>query len=195
MTQVSTINPCLPAPDPCASPVVPLFNSPISFRQIPLCDGPYCDCPSPSYGRMRLTSAGTLDRSRWLEGWIIAQLTTRGEVSCDENPLKKRAGGWWADAFRTPAGFRTGSKLWALQWSFVTNDSLIMAKQVATQALNPLMAWGIASRIRIEASFVSRKVMKLAITVTGPGISTAAAVQGTAMPDAGWLWQEYKATS
>jgi len=52
----------------------------------------------------------------------------------------------------------------------------------------------IASRIKIEASYVSGKVMKLAITVTGPGASAATAVQGTAMPDSGWLWQEYRAT-
>jgi len=89
-------------------------------------------------------------------------------------------------------GLKTGSKLWALQWSLVTNDALIMAKQYATQALNPLLAWGIASRIGISASYVSRQVMQLSINVTGPGTS-AAAVQGTAMPDAGWLWQEYKA--
>ena len=144
---------------------------------------------------MRITSAGTLDRSRWLEGWIIAQLTTRGEVSCDEHPLKQRAGGWWADAFRTPAGFKTGSKLWALQFSLATNDALIMAKQYAMQALNPLLAWGIASRISIQASYVSKKVMKLDIDVTGPGNSASAAVQGTAMPDSGWLWQDYRATA
>ena len=191
MTQVS-LNPCLPPQDPCRSPVVPLFNSPLSFRQIPLCEGPYCDCPQPSYARMRITAAGTLDRSRWLEGWIIAQLITRGEVSCEEHPLKQRAGGWWADAFRNPAGFKTGSKLWALQFSLATNDAMIMAKQYATQALNPLLAWGIASRINIGVSYVSKKVMKLDIDVTGPGASASAAVQGTAMPDSGWLWQEYR---
>jgi len=62
---------------------------------------------------MRITAAGQLDRSRWLEGWIIAQLTTREEVSCEEHPLKKRAGGWWTPSATRPA-FRTGSKLWAL---------------------------------------------------------------------------------
>ena len=194
MTQAS-INPCLPPPDPCRSPVVPLFHSGIAFRQVPLCEGPYCDCPMPSYTRLRITSAGTLDRTRWLESWIIAQLTTRGEVACEEHPLKQRAGGWWADAFRTPAGFRIGTKLWALQYSFASNDAMILAKQYATQALNPLMAWGIASRITIDVSYVSRKVMRLAVAVTGPGAAGAAAVQGTAMPDSGWLWEEYRPTA
>jgi len=192
MTQAS-INPCLPPTDPCRSPVTPLFHPGISFRQVPLCDGPSCECARPAYPRVRITAAGTVDRADWVRGWIMAQLTTRGEVSCDEHPLKVRAGGWWADAFRTPSGFKTGSKLWALQWALVTNEALITAKQYATQALNPLMQWGIASRINIDASYVSRKVMQLQIVVTGPGTTTAATLQGSAMPDSAWLWQEYKA--
>ena len=191
MTKVSVSNPCLPPGDPCHSPITPLFQAGVSIRQTPLCDGPYCDCVQPAYGRARITAAGSLDRSEWIKGWIIAQLTTRGEVSCDEHPLKVRAGGWWADSFRSPAGFRSGSKLWALQWSFVTNDSLIMAKQYASQALAPLMLWGIASRVAVSASYASRKVMTLAINVTGPGIAVATTVQGAAQPDSGWLWQEY----
>jgi len=194
MTQAS-INPCAPPSDPCRSPVVPLFHSGISMRQVPLCEGPYCECPSPSYARMRITSGGTLDRSRWLESWMISQLTTRGEVACDEHPLKRRAGGWWADSFRTPAGFRIGSKLWALQYSSATDDALILAKQYATLALNPLMAWGIASRIQIDATYVSRKVMRLSVSATGPGASGAAALQGAALPDSGWLWEEYRASA
>ena len=194
MTQAQ-INPCLPPPDPCRSPVVPLFHPGLSFRAVPLCEGPYAECPQPGYARMRITSSGSIDRADWIRGWIMAQLTTRGEVSCEEHPLKMRAGGWWADAFRIPAGFKTGSKLWALQWSLVTNEALIMAKQYATTALNPLMQWGIASRINIDASYVSCKVMRLAIDVTGPGVASTATVQGMAMPDSAWLWQEYKATA
>jgi len=56
------------------------------------------------------------------------------------------------------------------------------------------MAWGIASRITVQASYVSSKVMRLSITIVGPGIVAATAVQGMAMPDSGWLWEEYRAT-
>jgi len=191
MTQVST-NPCLPQPDRCASPVVPLFKPPLSFREVPLCEGPYPECRRPAYPRMHVTAAGTLDRAEWIKGWIMAQLTTRGSVTCDEHPLKTRSGGWWADAFRNPVGFSIGSKLWTLQWAFVTNEALLLAKAYANAALSPLLAWGIASKIAIEVSYVSCKVMQLSIAVTGPGVSTAATAQGTAMPDTGWLWQEYR---
>ena len=172
--------------------MVPLFNLPLSFRQVPLCEGPYPECPRPAYPRMRVTSAGTLDRAEWIKGWVMAQLTTRGAVSCEEHPLRRRVGGWWADAFRRPVGFTTGSKLWSLQWVFVTNEALILAKSYATIALNPLIAWGVASKITVEVSYITCKVMRLAITVTGPGVSTNTVVQGTVMPDAGWLWQEYR---
>jgi len=64
-------------------------------------------------------------------------------------------------------------------------------KQYAAQALLPLLQWGIAARTSVSATYVSRKVMALAIDVSGPGSAAAVAVQGTAMPDAGWLWQEY----
>ena len=187
------INPCLPPPERCRSAVMPLFTSPLSFRQVPLCEGPYPECARPAYPRMHITAAGTIDRAEWLKGWIMAQLTTRGAVNCEEHPLKRRAGGWWADAFRNPVGFQTGSKLWTLQWAFVTNEALLLAKQYATSALNPLLAWGIAANIGVEVSYVTCKVMSLAVTVTGPGVSTSAMVQGTAMPNSGWLWQEYKA--
>lgn len=134
------------------------------------CLPPADPCRSPAPAFWKAGSSPSCDARRGLLRGTSAE-TPRG---------RRAAGGPIASA--TPQVSR----------SDVTNDALIMAKQYATQALNPLMAWGIASRIRIEASYVSAKVMRLAITVTGPGTSAAAAVQGTAMPDSGWLWQEYQ---
>lgn len=196
MAQLSIPNPCDPTPsDPCRSPIYPLFNTGIAVRQIPLCsEGPFCECPVPSVARYRIDASGTLDRSNWIEGWIIGQLSTRAEVTCEEHSLQKRGGGWWADSFRRPVGqFISGSKLWALQWSFVTNEALIMAKQYASQALQYLLAWGIASSLKIETSYVSKQCMRLHITVIGPGLNTQTVIiDGQAMPNAGWLWAEYK---
>src|SRR5262245_9289943 len=123
-------NVCAPPPPPrCGSPEFPLFQPGISTRLIPQCSATFCECDVTGVGRYRVTPQGTLDRSHWIEGWIINQLSTRGEVSCDEHTLHDRAGGWWADAFRQPVGFKSGSKLWTLQWAHVTNDALIIAKQ------------------------------------------------------------------
>lgn len=192
MAQLNVIDPCAPPPDPCRSPFYPVFSPGISNRQVPLCEGPTCDCDGPSIARYRVTNSGTLDRSHWIEGWIIGQLTTRGEVACEEHTLKKRDGGWWADSFRKPIGFKSGSKLWSLQWSFVTNEALIMAKQYATQALQYLMAWGIASSIKIDTTYVSQKVMRLHVIVIGPSLTQSVTIEGQGVPNSGWLWQEYR---
>jgi phage gp46-like protein len=193
MAQLSNTNPCAPPVERCESPNYPLFTPGISTRMIPQCSVSFCDCPQVAVGRYRVTAQGALDRSHWIEGWIINQLSTRGEVSCEEHPLGKRDGGWWADSFRTPAGFRSGSKLWSLQWRHVTNDALITAKQYASEALQYLVVWGIASRLIVETSYISRNVMQLAVKVIGPGNLTGnITVQGQSMPNAGWLWQEYK---
>jgi phage gp46-like protein len=192
MAQVS--NPCAPLPgDPCRTVYQQPFKTGVSFRHVPACDGSHCDLYGCGGPNMRVTNQGTLDRSHWLEGWISHQLLTRGEVSCDEHPLKKRDGGWWFDSFRQPAGqFRTGSKLWSLNWNRVTNESLMLAKQYANQSLQYLVAWGIASSVKIETTYVSSVVMRLHVSVSGPGVSTGVTVQGQAMPNAGWIWEEYK---
>jgi phage gp46-like protein len=184
------VNPCGPQPERCRSPIYPLFETGIAIKQVPLCQGPVCDCDTPSYGRIRLNAGGTLDRTKWLEGWVISQLSTRGEVGCEDTILRRREGGWWADDFRRGVNFKSGSKLWALQWSFVENDTLIMAEAYANEALAPLVSWGIASRIKVKASYVSRRVMRLTIEIIGPGLSAAVTIDGQALPNGGWAWGE-----
>ena len=191
------INPCAPPPKRCKTPIYPLSQPGISARLIPTCAVSYCDllgCGDPNW---RVTNAGTLDRSHWIEGWIATQLFTRGEVSCQENPLGKRDGGWWADSFRSDR-FRSGSKLWSLQWSSVTNDTLVKARAYALEALQFLLAWGVASRLTVDALYISRFVMRLRVTVAIPGgagtpVAPASFMfQGEIVPAKGWLWSEYK---
>jgi phage gp46-like protein len=135
---------------------------------------------------------GSLDRTRWIEGWIYSQLTTRGEVSCEDHPLQVRDGGWWFDAFQ-PDNFRIGSKLWALNWARVNNETLLLAKQWAGDSLEWLRSWGIASQLNIDATWISVRpaVIKLTVAVRGPGVATSVNVQGVPMPDATYLWKEY----
>jgi len=194
----TAIDPCAAPPGRCRTTLYPLSKPGISSRRIPKCHDDYCGllaCGSPNW---HVTRAGTLDRSHWVEGWIAQQLFTRGEVSCDEHPLRERAGGWWADAFRSET-FRSGSKLWALQWAPVNNETLVRAKNFALEALQYLMAWGIVSRINVDALYVSRAVMHLRITLAIPGVApatppavTTLMFQGEVLPSRGWLWKEYK---
>jgi len=163
-----------------------------------------------------VTKQGTLSRDDWLRGWVIKQLFTRGLVECgdrldfddgthrwtgDVPPYIKhgRLGGWWADSFRggqavTARGssFKSGSKLWTLMWNHVTNQTLMQAKEFALEAIGYLMSWGIASKIEVTPWYISRRVMRLDIVIRGPGgVNTQVMVQGSAMPDSRYLWEEY----
>jgi len=196
---------CGPEPPPCRTRNYPLFHPPIASRRIPLCRPPNCEAIQEGEPNLHVNTFGTLDRVDWLRGWIIVQLFTRGQVECDETPPRirghPRLGGWWADAFRgnqsvtgRGSAFRSGSKLWTLQWSHVTNETLMLAKEFALEAISYLLSWGIASKIDITPWYISRRVMRLDIVVTGPGgIDVNVTVQGAVMPDSRYLWTEYRA--
>jgi len=199
---------CAPPPPRCRTRSYPLFQPPIASRRIPLCRPPNCEGIQEGDPNLHVNKMGTLDRNDWLRGWVIKQLFTRGQVECGDRdsgehpPYIKhpRLGGWWADAFRgntsvTSRGsaFRSGSKLWTLQWNHVTNQTLMQAKDFAFEAISYLVAWGIASKIDIVPWYISRRVMRLDITIKGPGASDVnITVQGSAMPDSRYLWEEYK---
>ena len=184
------INPCAPPAPRCTEAIQRPFKPGIATRPSPHCSGDICNLFACGGGNWRVSNQGTLDRARWIEGWIITQLLTRGEIACEEHPLGKRDGGWWADSFRGE-GFKSGSKLWALQWAQANNDALLTAKQYATDALSYLVSWGIVSKLIIVPIYVTRAVIHLQISISGPGVSAAFVVEGQAMAKADWLWREY----
>ena len=211
---------CDPGDDRCVKPIEPPFLPGISVRHSPSCYDHVCatvfNC---DFGNWRITNENTLDRAKWIEGWIMTQLLTRGFVDCEEHPLAKRGGGWWADAFRNPPGpqgaggrateFKSGSKLWALNWGGgrvpgpgggATNDLLLRAESYAIEALRPLSSWGIISKLSVKAVYLTRAingsgfpgaVMHLRISITGPGVTNTYTLEGQQMPNSEWLWREY----
>lgn len=180
---------CAPPPPRCGSRYTESLSPGAAARRIPSCSDWHCGLQmgDPNW---RVLHTGTLDRARWIEGWIVTQLFTRGLVECDEHPLKERGGGWWADAFRTN-NFKSGSKLWSLQWAQINNDALLMAKQYATEALSYLLQIGYATRLDIKPTYVSRFVMLLAINVHGPGYASATVSAEGRVINGNWLWSEY----
>jgi phage gp46-like protein len=193
MSNGNTINPCAPPQPRCRIEVPQPFKPGISTRHIPRCtENSHCGLMACDGGNWRVTGHGTLDRSKWIEGWAISQLFTRGRVTCEEHPLKKADGGWWLDAFRRQP-FRSGSKLWSLNWAPVNNETLLTAKHYAYTALQYLLVWGVAASITIDARYVSKSVLHLHITITGPGVAASFTVAGTAIPDTrDWLWTQEK---
>ena len=168
----------------CRPQAQPQFRTGISTRAIPSCTNGDCGA-EPSW---RVTRSGTVDRSHWIEGWILNQLNTRGRATCQESGLDRDSGGWWMDSFR-PQEFKSGSKLWSLQWANDLDLAMRAAKSYAEDALVYLKQWGIASRIQVEAEYICRNILRLHITVTGPGQSTSMIVEGQTLPDYGWVWK------
>jgi phage gp46-like protein len=192
---------CDPTPTRCVRPVEVTFKPGIAVKQTPSCTDGVCGLLQCNGGNWRVTAAGTLDRSEWIKGWVISQLFTRGEVSCIENPLKKRDGGWWADSFRTAgtiSSFKSGSKLWALEFQSggSPNQLLVRCKQYAQDALRFLLSWGIAKQIKVDVSFAGRTafgwIIRLAITIYGPGVASSFTLEGQQQPSSEWLWREYR---
>lgn len=190
MAQVSTYDPCAPPPPRCGDAIKHPFQPGISTRPSPTCSGDMCSLFACGGGNWRVTSQGTLDRARWIEGWIMTQLLTRGQIDCNENPLGENAGGWWADAFRSDS-FKSGSKLWSLQWAHANNEALLTAKDYALQALSYLVDWGIVSKLIVTPFYMTRSIIHLQIDITGPGVSANFVVEGQALARCDWLWTEY----
>lgn len=206
---------CDPGDDRCVKPIEQPFLPGISVRHSPSCSDHLCNTVFQcDFGNWRITNQNTLDREKWIEGWIMTQLLTRGWVDCDEHPLSdmpgnpiKRGGGWWADAFRASGGggarsFNSGSKLWALQWVHggATNSLLLQAETYAREALRYLVSWGIVSTLTVKAGYLTRAinssgfpgaVIHLRVSVKGPGVSSTYNFEGSQMPNSEWLWREY----
>lgn len=206
--RVQPVAKCEPTDDRCARGVEPTFMPGISVKHSPSCHGDICNLFACDGGNWRVTGSGTLDRSEWIKGWAVTQLLTRGFIDCDEHPLQQRSGGWWMDTYRSPdyrvggAGFRSGSKLWALAWFHggATNGLLVRAMDYAYEALQYLQRWGIG-RVDVNAVWATRgarfpgAVMHLMINIVGPGVVATFSLEGQRQPSNLWLWQELRPPS
>lgn len=149
----------------------------------------YCDVGATAAPTWRATKSRSLDTRQWIRGWIVNQLSTRAAATCDDSPAIRKSGGWWADAYRVE-DFRSGSKLWTLQWSKTINETLQIAKSYAEQALAYLVTWGIATSVTVDVAYVNKSVLTLAVTVKGPNVDVSMSFTGESRPEFGWLWQE-----
>lgn len=86
--------------------------------------------------------------------------------SADElpEPNGKRRG-WWGDQFSDARGDRTGSKLWLLWRAKRTAETLERARQYCVDALQWMIADGVAASVTVATSFISIAVL------TGSGVN------------------------
>lgn len=78
--------------------------------------------------------------------------------------------GWWGDSLSEIEGDQFGSRLWLLSREKQTRETLLRAKQYAAEALDWLIEDGIASIVRVDASFLEHALgwMLLSIEIERP---------------------------
>ena len=76
--------------------------------------------------------------------------------------------GWWADTFKDEDDASFGSRLWLLQRSSLTNETLALAKDYAEEALQWLIDDGIAASVDVTASRDEQDRLDMIIVVSRP---------------------------
>lgn len=79
--------------------------------------------------------------------------------------------GWVGDALAIPGaapGDRIGSRLWLLARAKQQDETLRLAEDYAREALDWLLADGLAAAVAVAAAWIARGVMELTVTVTPP---------------------------
>lgn len=88
----------------------------------------------------------------------------------DDTGLLARRG-WVGDALSIPgaaSGDRVGSRLWLLARAKQQDETLRLAEDYAREALDWLLADGLAAEVAVAAAWIARGVMELTVTVTPP---------------------------
>jgi phage gp46-like protein len=103
-------------------------------------------------GDLVLQSFGGLETDSGLATAILISLfTDRRADDTDELPgdADDRRG-WWGDSVAEVPGDQIGSKLWLLERSKITTDSVRLARQYGEEALAWLIADGVAAAVLVE---------------------------------------------
>lgn len=103
---------------------------------------------------------------------ILISLFTDARAPADA-PLPEESAdrrGWWGDDFPvTPArSGETGSLLWLLARSKITQATINRAREYATAALQWLLADGIASRVTVEVEAQERQRLAIRVELERP---------------------------
>lgn len=102
-----------------------------------------------------------------LETAVLLSLFTDQRVDSSELPpglTDKR--GWWGDMFPNVQGDQIGSKLWVLDRSKTTDETLAAIETNALNALNWMLVDGVASSVSVTASYNTDKSVSLVIEIT-----------------------------
>lgn len=100
---------------------------------------------------------------------LISLFTDRRASADDELPdgtTDRR--GWWGDAFAEEEGDEIGSKLWLLERSKITAETIRLARDYAQAALDWLVTDGVARSVEVTAERRDATSLDLSIVITRP---------------------------
>jgi len=121
-------------------------------------------------------AAGDLARDDGLRTAVIISLFTDAPARDDDPlPAPDDRRGWWGDAIAETPGDVTGSRLWLLRREKKLASVLVRARDYALEALQWMIATGIAAAIEVDASAPRDGVLALSVTIirpSGPGRQT-----------------------
>lgn len=101
---------------------------------------------------------------------VLSLFTDRRAENDDESPSGKADDrrGWWADQFAEIEGDRFGSRLWLLDRSKNTNETLRRADEYIREALNWMLEDKVAASIDVQVEAVV-PMLEIAIGLQRPG--------------------------
>lgn len=113
-----------------------------------------------------------LASDRGLATAVLLSLFTDRRAQDDDKPPSGDATdrrGWWADQFATVEGDRIGSRLWLLDRSTLTNETVLRAKQYTAEALAWMLEDRAVSAVDVDVQIVGRQVELIGVTLHRPG--------------------------
>jgi len=113
------------------------------------------------------TDGADLKKEEGLRSAVIVSLFTDRRADADDeipDGTNDRRG-TWSDAFAETPGDIQGSKLWLLDRSKATQQTLDRAKDYATEALQWFISDGVASSLQVETYWLRSGVMAIEIVI------------------------------
>lgn len=116
---------------------------------------------------------GALQKDEGLETAILISLfLNRRALPGDPVPEGADLGGWWGDSYPDVQGDQIGSRLWLLDGQKTTDENLRRAEAYAVEALQWMIADGIAAEVSATAERIivapAHNRLKLTIEIQRP---------------------------
>lgn len=104
-----------------------------------------------------------------LETAVAISLLTDGRVKKEDLPhLEKDQKGWWGDMYPDIDLDKIGSRLWLIDRSKVTDETLRRSEELCEEALQWMIEDGLADEIIVESEYNENKHLIINIQITRP---------------------------